>query len=73
MEFVLTGQMESMARSQAEARIKALGGKVGSSVTRRTTHLVAGSSPGSKLERARALGTLIIGEEELLKLIEEPR
>ncbi|MEE9201697.1 MAG: NAD-dependent DNA ligase LigA, partial [Dehalococcoidia bacterium] len=73
MEFVLTGQMESMARSQAEARIKALGGAVGSTVTRRTTYLVAGSSPGSKLERARALGTRVIGEEEFLKLIGETR
>ncbi|MEK7847300.1 MAG: BRCT domain-containing protein, partial [Chloroflexota bacterium] len=73
MEIVVTGQLESMSRSQAEARFKALGGAVGASVSRKTTHLLAGASPGSKLERARALGTAIITEAEFLKLIGESR
>ena len=73
MEIVLTGQLESMTRPQAESRVKELGGAVGSGVTRRTTHVVAGANPGSKAERAHTLGTTIIGEEEFIRLLEESR
>jgi DNA ligase (NAD+) len=73
MEIVLTGQLESMTRPQAESSVKELGGAVGSGVTRRTTHVVAGANPGSKAERAHTLGTTIIGEEEFIRLLEESR
>ncbi|MDP6099800.1 MAG: NAD-dependent DNA ligase LigA [Dehalococcoidia bacterium] len=73
MEIVVTGRLESMTRAQAESRIRESGGVVGSGVTRRTTHVVMGANPGFKSEGGRALGTTIIGEEEFIRLMEEPR
>ena len=70
-EFVLTGRLESLTRPEAEACIKELGGAVGSTVTEKTTHVVAGADPGSKLEKARSLGTKILTEEEFLRMLEK--
>jgi DNA ligase (NAD+) len=70
-EFVITGSFESFPRSEAEARIKELGGAVGSSVTKKTTFLVVGADPGSKLDKARALGTRLLSEPEFLRLLKE--
>ena len=69
MEFVITGRLETSAREEAEARIKSLGGTTKDNVTRKTTYLVAGTDPGSKLARAQALGTKQLTEEELLRLL----
>ena len=69
--FVVTGTLDSMSRSQAESRIKELGGSAGSSVTRKTAYLVAGASPGSKLEAARKLDTPILDEAGFLELLEK--
>jgi len=69
VEFVLTGSLESFPRKEAEERIKALGGTTSSSVTKKTTYLVTGADPGSKLAKAQTLGTKILNEEEFWQLL----
>ena len=71
LEFVITGKLESFARSEAEARIKALGGKAGSDVTKKTSYVVVGADPGSKLARAQQLGIKTLSEAELLQLLNQ--
>ncbi len=68
---VLTGTLSRFPRSQAEGRVRGLGGTAASSVSRKTTVVVAGAEPGSKLERAQRLGVPIIDEEEFLRRLEE--
>jgi DNA ligase (NAD+) len=70
-EFVLTGSLETYTRDEAAARIKELGGSVGSSVTRKTTYLVVGADPGSKFTKAQALGITMLNEAEFLQLLRE--
>jgi DNA ligase (NAD+) len=67
--FVFTGTMESMGRNEAKAIVESSGGTVHSSVTSKTTYLVAGSEAGSKLDKARSQGVIILNEENFLKLI----
>lgn len=68
---VLTGTLSSMPRSAAQKKIEALGGTCQSSVTGKTTLLVAGEAAGGKLKKAQSLGIRIIGEEEFLKILGE--
>jgi len=71
LEFVLTGKLESFARSEAEAKIRALGGKVGSDVTKKTSYVVVGADPGSKLAKAQKLGIKTLSEAEFLELLDK--
>jgi len=69
LEFVISGRLQSFARQQAEAKIKERGGVVGSSITKKTSYLVVGADPGSKLTRAQELGTKLLSEGEFLHLL----
>ena len=70
--FVVTGALSSLSRSESESRIKDLGGKVTSSVTKNTDYLVVGESPGSKLAAAERLGTEVLDEARFVELLADP-
>lgn len=71
LTFVLTGTLPRMSREEAKALIEAHGGKVSSSVSKKTDYVVAGSEAGSKLQRALELGVPVIDEDTLERLIAE--
>jgi len=70
LTFVITGEL-SRPREEVKALLRRLGAKVTDSVSRKTGYLVVGEAPGSKLEKAKALGVPTLTEEELYRLIEE--
>lgn len=67
--FVLTGVLESITRNEAQKRIRLLGGRPSSSISKETDYLVRGQDPGSKLAKAQQLGVKIIGEKDFLNLL----
>jgi DNA ligase (NAD+) len=71
LEFVLTGKLESLSRSEAEEKIKVLGGKASSDVTKKTSYVVVGADPGSKLAKAKKLGIKTMNEAEFLELLDK--
>jgi DNA ligase (NAD+) len=68
MTFVVTGTLPTFSRDDAKAFIESHGGKVTDSVSKKTSYLVLGENPGSKFEKAKALGIKIVGEDELKRL-----
>ena len=73
LTFVLTGELQSMTRNEAKAKIEQLGGKVSGSVSKKTSFVIAGANPGSKYSDAVKLGIKILNEEEFLELIGEEK
>lgn len=69
--FVITGRLEMVSRAEAQDQIKERGGKVTSSVTKKTDYLVTGAEPGSKLDKAQRIGIHIIDEDQFSALINE--
>ena len=67
--FVLTGTLPTLKREQAQSMIEAAGGKVSGSVSKKTDYVVAGEAAGSKLEKALALGVVVLDEAALLALL----
>jgi DNA ligase (NAD+) len=69
MIFVLTGGLENYSRKEAEDIIESFGGKTSSSVSKKTSYVLAGEDSGSKLTKAQSLGIPVINEEEFIKMI----
>ncbi len=69
--FVFTGTLASIPRSKAERTVSELGADAASSVTRKTTYVVAGEDPGSKLQKAQSYGITVLDEDQFLRLLQE--
>ena len=69
VSFVLTGTLKSYTREEAKELIEWLGGKVISSVSSKTNYVVYGEDPGSKFDKAKALGVKLIDEKEFRKML----
>ena len=71
LTFVLTGTLPDMTRNEASDLITANGGKVSSSVSKKTSYVLAGEEAGSKLTKAQSLGVKIISQDEFLAMLEK--
>ncbi len=71
VDFVITGKLAASGRQELEAKIRALGGKPGSDVTKKTNYLIVGTDPGAKLARAQSLGIKVLDENEFLEMLKD--
>jgi DNA ligase (NAD+) len=69
--FVFTGSLKSLTREEAQSQVESLGGQASSSVSKKTDFVVVGEDPGSKFEKAKALGVATLTEDEFLKMVAE--
>lgn len=69
--FVLTGSLRAMTRDEAKNTLQMLGAKVSGSVSNKTSYVVVGDEPGSKLTKAQELGVEILDEKQFLKFLEK--
>ncbi|MDP7557305.1 MAG: NAD-dependent DNA ligase LigA, partial [Nitrospinaceae bacterium] len=67
----LTGSLESLTRDEAKEKIAALGGRVTSTVSKKTDYVVVGTDPGSKVEKAKKLGIEVVTEKKLKQMLGE--
>lgn len=72
-QYVVTGTLESFSREQARAALEALGAKVSDNVSKKTTGVIVGESPGSKVAKAEKAGVPLLTEEDLKSLVGEPQ
>jgi DNA ligase (NAD+) len=70
--FVLTGTLSTMTRERATELVVSLGGSVSASVSRKTDYVVAGDAPGTKLDKARQLGVMVLDESAFLNKVRSP-
>lgn len=68
--LVLTGELSTMTREEAKEKIRSLGGEPSESVSKKTSYVVVGENPGSKYEKAKALGVTTLKEQEFVQLLE---
>ena len=71
-QYVITGTLESMSREQAREALEALGAKVSDNVSKKTTAVFVGESPGSKVAKAEQAGVPLRGDDELKTLLADP-
>lgn len=71
LTFVLTGALTSFTREEAEEKIAELGGRISSSVSKKTDYVIVGKEPGSKYDKAKELGIKILDEEEFKEMVGE--
>lgn len=69
LTFVLTGTLQNMTRDEASEKIKKMGGKTSSSVSKNTSYIIAGENAGSKLDKGLKLGVIILTEDDFLNMI----